>query len=450
MDESHASLQATYEKYGLTEYGFLPRDPVRRLTVSIGGQSVRTMNIGLWENVMDNLPELNKTGRIRQVIGDLPMFDAEILKSGTPEQLMRSYTILTLLTNSYVWQGTSDTNPPKDSICPKLAMPLCAISEKLGITPILTHAAVDLYNWEYIEPAKGFDLDNLKSTSLVTGEDSESWFYLIMVAIERVGGNIIKNLLLAMQHIENKGNKALGECLVNIRDDMKQCCDIISRMRERCKPEIFWNVLRPYLAGWKNNDALPNGMKYEGVDQEYRQFFGGSAAQSSLFAVVDGAFGIEHKSEYFAEIQNYMPGKHRDFIAYVQQNIFIRDYIDGVGIAELEQIYTEVVRMIVVFRTKHRTLVKEYILNMINSNTKQDDARSNGKDEDEDAEDSEDVGDAEDAGNTKEESDGEEQKGTGGTSLKSFLEESITETRAAKFPEKKTNVDNTKNECFVS
>lgn len=430
-------------RYDITKFGFLPDEPVRRLS-----ESMSNIDFDRWEAVMSCLPELNENGKIRETIDGLPDFD--ISKITTDEQLKRAYTILTLLTNSYVWQGTGPENPPKDVVCRKLAIPLWQVSQRLRIAPILTHASVDLYNWEYIDPAKGFDLDNLKSTSLMTGEDSEAWFYLIMVAIEYVGGSIIRQIIEAKKHIDSKNNKALGESLFQISKSMEQCCDIIGRMRERCKPEIFWNVLRPYLAGWKNNDALPNGMLYEGVgtDDERHFYFGGSAAQSSLLAVIDASLQIDHESPYFFEIQEYMPGAHRDFIEYATQNIFIRDYIDVAGLSELEAVYNEITRLIVLFRSKHRGLVQDYILNMIQADKEKavaeatatamtstdegNDDMSNAVDDGK-AEISDDTANAIDSdGNADEPTE----KGTGGTDLKQFLGDSIKESQSVKFPDR--------------
>ena len=40
----------------------------------------------------------------------------------------------------------------------------------------------------------------------------------------------------------------------------------------KCDPYIYFNRVRPYIHGWKNNPALPQGLIYTGVN--YFQFNG--------------------------------------------------------------------------------------------------------------------------------------------------------------------------------
>ena len=40
---------------------------------------------------------------------------------------------------------------------------------------------------------------------------------------------------------------------------------IFDRMVEKCDPYIYFNRVRPYINGWKNNPAMPGGLIYDGV-----------------------------------------------------------------------------------------------------------------------------------------------------------------------------------------
>ena len=44
----------------------------------------------------------------------------------------------------------------------------------------------------------------------------------------------------------------------------------MNRMPEKCDPFIYYNRVRPYIFGWKNNPATPDGVIYEGVDVKAR------------------------------------------------------------------------------------------------------------------------------------------------------------------------------------
>src|SRR5205823_4702295 len=74
---------------------------------------------------------------------------------------------------------------------------------------------------------------------------------------------------------------------------------ILQRMYENCDPHVFYHRVRPFLAGSKNmaDAGLPNGVIYEdGTGNEvYRQFSGGSNAQSSLIQFFDIVLGVEHR-----------------------------------------------------------------------------------------------------------------------------------------------------------
>ena len=70
----------------------------------------------------------------------------------------------------------------------------------------------------------------------------------------------------------------------------------MNAMKEGCHPFIFYHRVRPFLSAWKHNPAMPNGVLYEGVSSQRLQYFGGSAAQSSLIPFLDITLGISHES----------------------------------------------------------------------------------------------------------------------------------------------------------
>lgn len=371
------------KRFDLTDFGFLPVSPIPLLSHD---------SFSCWEDLMTRLDVANKGG-IRDEVEKLSPFLIENLRSDV--EWKRAYVVLSMLSNSYVWGAT----PYATILSEKLAVPLWKVSEYLGIAPIVTHASLDLYNWDLIDKSEGFHLDNLKCNSLFTGTDSEQWFYLIMTAIERVGGDIIKCILNISN--DNSDRVKITNQLKEMNLHCEKMCDIIVRMKERCKPEVFWNVLRPFLGGWKNNDKLPDGLIYEGVSLEGMKLFGGSAAQSSLFQVIDASLGIVHNDTYFTEIQQYMPKKHRDFVNYVREHVPIHKFVKDSDECLVE--FNKVVATIARFRRLHMALVHRYIIRMVSI----DSAELN----------SEDITQSE--------------KGTGGTELKTFLKTSIEETTGA-------------------
>ena len=358
--------------YDISNNGFLPAEPITCLK---DGPFVE------WEKVMTILPELNKNKLVRSTILKLPQFSWQDLKE--PWQIKRAYVVLSLLTNSYVH---SETLP--DKIPSILAIPLWNVSELLGINPILTHAAVDLYNWDLKDKNKNFELDNLKSNNLLTGSPDEEWFYLVMVAIEQIGGRIINSLInILVDQLNNKIDKNnLVKNLGFIVQDLNSINKILVRMNEKCNPDIFYNQLRPYLGGWETK-----GMIYEGVSEEPQKYVGGSAAQSSLFQAIDCAFSIDHKDEYFNKIKDYMPDKHRKFINFIKSNLHIDLIVKNLNDIRCNFLFNTSVKLLERFRMLHYGLVYKYIIKMDKTSL-------------------------------------DEIKGTGGTNLTTFLKQSIKET----------------------
>ncbi len=129
----------------------------------------------------------------------------------------------------------------------------------------------------------------------------ESWFYLVTTAIEGFGGRALTGIMTAVQAVYDGNNEQLINALKVISSTISDISVTLKRMFEKCDPYVFYWKIRPYLAGWKNEDRLPKGLIYEGVDDDdengnptYRQYIGGSAGQSALIQALDIALNIEH------------------------------------------------------------------------------------------------------------------------------------------------------------
>jgi len=377
-------ISEIYQRFDLTPNGFLPLKPIRPLKSNLE-----------WELVMTTLSDKKSEPGFRNNIESLPDFNLTTLTK--QKHYRRAYLVLSMLANVYVLGH----QPISQSIPKKIAQPLCLVSEYLGINPIMTHAALDLYNWDLIDESKHIELDNLKNINLITGTEDEEHFYLVMTAIEKVGGSIINHILKILFEFSNEKEKSIElirDQLVNINLDLQVIISIIRRMPEKCRPEVFFNVLRPFLKGWDKNEDIPNGMTYEGVSTEPKFYCGESAAQSSLFQVLDSALNINHQNSYFDSIQNYMPGKHREFVNYIKQNINLEAISKQLN---LDSEYKECIKSLVLFRSIHLSIVHKYILQQVQNHNQNVDTHKI--------------------------------LGTGGTPLVEFLNETITESNKNRF-----------------
>ena len=107
--------------------------------------------------------------------------------------------------------------------------------------------------------------------------------------------------------------------------------DSLSAMREGCHPFIFYHRVRPFLSAWKHNPTLPQGVIYEGVSEIRQQYYGGSAAQSSLLPFLDIALGVSHSStksqDFLLSMREYMPRAHREFLGYIESVACLRTFV---------------------------------------------------------------------------------------------------------------------------
>jgi indoleamine 2,3-dioxygenase len=147
-------------------------------------------------------------------------------------------------------------------------------------------------------------------------------------------------------------------------------------MPERCDPFIYYHRVRPFIHGWKNNPALPNGIVYTGVE-EYREapqyFRGETGAQSSIIPALDAALGITHAEDpltvYLAAMRHYMPPAHRAFLEALerQQDHQGRPWLAGYihdhqsRHPEMWSAYCQCVQLLARFRATHLDYAATYI-----------------------------------------------------------------------------------------
>lgn len=275
------------------------------------------------------------------------------------------YSILSMIVHRYIWCKGPDN--AVDEIPKHIGQPWIQVSQCLGIPPVLTHGAVDLYNWSLIDSSKPFDLDNLKSNYLITLNKSEEWFYLIMVAIEGCSGHALKSMyyLSKLDDDTNFSTQEIEYHLNIINDALEKINVIISRMYERCDPEFFFNKLRIFLAGSDNEKYFPNGLRVKDYNHAPIKFKGGSAAQSSLIQVFDIFFNVKHvghAKEFLTEMRSYMPGKHRDFLLYLESKNGFNIELDNDNLIRLKN---SCIDKLVSFRQKHIEIVHRYIFKFI-------------------------------------------------------------------------------------
>jgi indoleamine 2,3-dioxygenase len=253
---------------------------------------------------------------------------------------------------------------------PAISIPFIQAAKALEVLPIATYSATNLWNWK----ASSVDADlcqpdNVQSLHTLTGTDDESWFYTISNAMEARAGPIISRSLAAIEAVSQDDSVTVIEALKYVRESIDDIGRLLERMDERCRPQVFYHKIRPFLAGSMNMEAagLPNGVFYDEGNGEgtWRKYRGGSNGQSSLLQFLDAILGVKHdrSAGFSTEMRKYMPGPHARFLYDVEAIANIRDYVDDSREnAELGQAYNDAVAALSGFRDKHIQLVTRYII----------------------------------------------------------------------------------------
>ena len=308
------------------------------------------------EHIAKNLPKILANNQIEYEV--LNLETEKNISNLSIDELERAMLLYSYIGHGYIWGGTSI-----EKVIPKnISKTWYKISQKLDRPPILSYASYALNNWKLQDVNKPFDLENIRILQNFLGGMDEDWFIMIHIAIEHEAKEILNNLKTYYLD-KNEDQSYLENALVSI----KKINQIMNRMPEKCDPFIYYNRVRPYIFGWKNNPATPNGVIYEGVE-EYggtpQLFRGETGAQSSIVPALDALLGVTHSNdplkEYLDEMRLYMPIEHRNLLNDLDQwsennrsNSITED--SSVVLSD------EIIKEVHAFRNKHLEYARIYI-----------------------------------------------------------------------------------------
>ncbi|KJK73522.1 hypothetical protein H634G_11220 [Metarhizium anisopliae BRIP 53293] len=141
-------------------------------------------------------------------------------------------------------------------------------------------------------------------------------------------------------------------------------------MSDRCDPMVFYNRIRPFLAGGQNVAELPSGVFYDqgNKEGEWKQLRGGSNGQSTLLQVFDKVLSIDHGSNgagtanFHDEMKEYMPAEHRRFLEQVERQRTIREVVMSLpAVHDIRVAYDAAIDTMYDLRSKHLSVVERYI-----------------------------------------------------------------------------------------
>lgn len=346
------SLKFDINKYDIGELGFLPDRCIHELP----------RQFTYLHKIVTNLSTINGD-YFRRIVRSVKLDHTKKEYSSFVQKLSLSekkfmYSICSLIAHKFIWCCSSLN--VVDTIPDFIGIPWFYVSEDLGLPLVLTYASTNLYNWSLDDLSQPFCLDNLKSNYLMTGHISEEWFYLMMVAIEGVGGRAI-NAIINIYNIEDNDVDKIKLNLELIYDSIKEINLIIQRLHEQCEPAFFFEKLGIYIAGSNDSTYFPNGLLIENFDHPKISFVGGSLAQSSLIQVFDIFFGIKHEKPFFKIMKNYMPKNHKLFIEDIEKQTPITNNSNIMANKQIKSLVENSMAELLTFHNHHYKIACDYI-----------------------------------------------------------------------------------------
>ena len=357
------------DDYGMSEErGFLCSHDAGRVTLPGAWADAATVAL--------QLPQVLPSGRVRDFLkvhlpapatlspAKLSPATLSDVAQLTHAELRMAAVHYSFMVQAYVWgEAEVDNRLPA---C--LAVPMVAIADRLGQQPLLTYSTYVLDNWTLIDPARPIALDNIRMIQNFAGGQDEAWFVLVHVAIEAQAGAALarfEDVCEAVDHDDPAGAQFQLEAMAATWQHINALFD---RMPEKCDPYIYFERVRPYIHGWKDNPALPHGVIYEGVERygdAAQAFRGQTGSQSSIVPSMDALMGVGHAAdplrEYLDQLHEYRPVGHRGFVDDVRRASRLRGFVQKVGAPGLTGAYNANIQAVADFRTRHLEYAASYI-----------------------------------------------------------------------------------------
>ena len=271
------------------------------------------------------LPKLLTARQVRQIIQDRKEVMRAVADDWGLDAFRCAMRTLSFSGHAYVWE---DPDHPASRLPASLAVPWHAVAQQLGRPPVLSYASYAMHNWRRLDPQKPIELGNIVLLQNFLGGLDEEWFVLVHVEIEAEAGPGLMGLVQAQNAAQEKREEDVLQGLYALATAQEAMRETLLRMPERCDPYVYYNRVRPYIHGWKNSPALPEGLVYEGVaayEERPQQFRGETGSQSSIVPALDAGLGVPHAddplTQYLEEMRDYMPPRHRAFVTALEARV---------------------------------------------------------------------------------------------------------------------------------
>lgn len=373
LTEVDNGVRALMDRHRVSlETGFLAEDPQEWLPLtwkSSDGDRRRNNYFVVIDSLLSHLPEVIKTGRVREEVDKLvvPPWDFEDLSWSAQNLLMLE---IAMLAHAYFVETLAYKNVAElmadnrvHTLPVALAVPLWRLHKLTGIAPSCSYCLYSLRNYRKKNNYRPVALDNLELPHSFTGTLDERWFVWIHQTAEATFAPAIPPLLKARYLSFLPVGRVISEemvcCLEPAADASEEALRILSRMREHCDYRTYFEKVRMYY-------SFPRRVVFDGVvelEGKPQEVFGETGGQTPFQHFRLAILGIKHENDlYFREMRKHMPHYFRSLIERVADSR-VHDFVKE-GYAQNQQlavVYNRLVQSIVSWREFHIGLVEDYI-----------------------------------------------------------------------------------------
>lgn len=234
-------------------------------------------------------------------------------------------------------------------------------------------AAYSLYNYRFDDPAIGAaKYSNLRLIRAfehgLDPSSSEAGFILTHVDMVKHSSGLIRGATDVINAIEaGSSHSIVADGLTIMLDTMRLIEASMENMWKQSRPKDYISY-RTFIFGITNQSMFPNGVIYEGQNDNQPLFFRGeSGANDSIIPLLDSLLQIPMPQNPLTDIlkdfRSYRPKPHRDFLAYVRkqaEELSVREYC--CADVDTAVLYLRLLDHVRSFRWRHWLFAREYII----------------------------------------------------------------------------------------
>ncbi|HVC32915.1 MAG TPA: cytochrome b5 domain-containing protein [Chloroflexota bacterium] len=282
-----------------------------------------------WDDIVDLMPELWRTLRLRQVLDAFPLLSAS--EEALPDRyLLRASSLLSQLAHSYV--RVRATPPPALPVA--IERPWQEITTRLGRrAPFLSYIDLIVYNWKFRDPTLPDPrrVENLELLIPTVQNQADDVFHLTQVEMLAQCAPVVGAMVRAQERIVagdipglERELLLLIERLRHVAEVSFQKIDLNPRGATFVDPVIWAKTVAPF--------AVPISPGVQGP----------SGTSSPLFHLFDVFLGRASYDTILGvhtlEFRDWYPRHWIDFLAAVDQ-ISLRDFVQRSGDRHLQGLY---------------------------------------------------------------------------------------------------------------